>query len=68
MRIPRSHLQSSLLLSSLHHPKLQSLTLSIALLLAPSTALQMPAIANPKVQVAQQNTSEMDAADRKSVV
>ena len=44
------------------HPKLQSLTLSIALLLAPSIAFQMPAIANPTVQVAQQNTSEMDAA------
>ena len=45
-----------------HHPKLQSFTLSIALLLAPSIAFQMPAIANPTVQVAQQNTSEIDAA------
>ena len=45
-----------------HHPKIQSFTLSIALLLAPSTAFQMPAIANPTVQVAQQNTSELDAA------
>ena len=44
------------------HPKLQSLTLSIAILLAPSIAFQMPVIANPTVQVAQQNTSEMDAS------
>ena len=55
------------------HPKLQSFTLSIALLLAPSIAFQMPAIANPTVQVAQRNTIEIDAAiaegkrlDRKS--
>ena len=52
-------LQSSLLLNS-HHPKIQ--LLSIALLLVPSIAFQMPAIANPTVQVTQQNTSEMDAA------
>ena len=45
-----------------HHPKLQSLTLSIALLLTPSIAFQRPAIANPTVQVVQQNTSEIDAA------
>ena len=44
------------------HPKLQSLTLSIAILLAPSIAFQMPAVANPTIQVAQQNTSEIDAA------
>ena len=37
-------------------------TLSIAILIAPSIAFQMPAIANPTVQVAQQNTSEIDAA------
>ena len=43
-----------------HHPKIH--LLSIALLLAPSIASQMPAIANPTVQVAQQNTSEIDAA------
>ena len=61
MRISRSPLQLSLLLSSPHHPKLQSFTLSIALLLAPSIAFQMPAIENPTVQVAQQNTSEIDA-------
>ena len=44
------------------HPKLQSLTLTIALLLAPSIAFQMPAIANPTVQVTQQNTSEIASA------
>ena len=44
------------------HPKFQSFTLSIALLLAPSIAFQMPAIANPTIQVAQQNTSEIDVA------
>ena len=44
------------------HAKLQSFTLSIALLLVPSIAFQMPAIANPTVQVVQQNTSEIDAA------
>ena len=60
MRISRSPLQLSLLLSS-PHPKFQSFTLSIALLLAPSIAFQMPAIENPTVQVAQQNTSEIDA-------
>ena len=43
-----------------HYPKIQ--LLSIALLLAPSIAFQMSAIANPTVQVAQQNTSEIDAA------
>ena len=45
-----------------HYPKLQSFTLSIALLFAPSIAFQMPAIANPTVHVVQQNTSEIDAA------
>ena len=44
------------------HPKLQSFILSIALLLAPSIAFHRPAIANPTVQVTQQNTSEIDAA------
>ena len=43
-----------------HHPKIQ--LLSIALLLAPSIAFQIPAIANPTVQVTQQNTSEIDTA------
>ena len=48
---------------SLHHPKIQSFVLSIALLTAPSIAVQVaPAIANPAAQVVQRNTSDIDAA------